>query len=202
MTGEGVREQKRAATRQRLLDEGLRLFGERGYDGVTSAEIAASAGVTERTFFRHFATKADLVLANWHRHAAALEAAMAKQPDDARPIDVVRAGVEAFAARLARSVRDEPARSMLGYGGRLPVLTMLEIVLALESSISEELARRLGRTSEDLDIRIVANASIGIMRACGRAYVQTNRRTSLAQLVSQRLDELAPLFDALDAPEP
>jgi hypothetical protein len=94
-------------------------------------------------------------------------------------------------------VRDEPARTMLGYGGRLPVLTMLEVVLALESSISEELARRLDRGSEDLEIRIVANASIGIMRACGRAYVQTDRRRSLTRLVSDRLDELAPLFDAL-----
>ena len=193
-----MREQKRAATRQRLLDEGLRLFGERGYDGVTSAEIATAAGVTERTFFRHFATKADLVLANWHRHAAALEAAMAKQPVDARPIDVVRAGVVAFASHLARLVRDEPARSMLGYGSRLPVLTMLEIVLALESSIAEELGRRLGRSSEDLAIRIVANASIGVMRACGRAYVQVDRRTSLPRIVSEHLDELSPLFNALD----
>ena len=50
------RDRKREATRHRLLDAGLRLFAERGYHAVTAAEIADAAGVTERTFFRHFPT--------------------------------------------------------------------------------------------------------------------------------------------------
>ena len=43
--------------RRRLRDAALELFRERGYDAATTAEIAARAGVTERTFFRHFRDK-------------------------------------------------------------------------------------------------------------------------------------------------
>ncbi|HWT95427.1 MAG TPA: TetR family transcriptional regulator, partial [Solirubrobacteraceae bacterium] len=43
--------------RARLQDAAEDLVAERGFDAVTAAEIAAAAGVTERTFFRHFADK-------------------------------------------------------------------------------------------------------------------------------------------------
>ena len=82
------RDKKRDETRQRLLDAAVRLFAAQGYDHTTSAEIAHEAGVTERTLFRHFATKADLLLGNWRDNAAALAAAMRRQPDDAPPIEV------------------------------------------------------------------------------------------------------------------
>jgi len=53
---------KRARTRQALIDRGLDLIERQGYDQTTAAQIAAAAGVTEMTFFRHFATKEQLVL--------------------------------------------------------------------------------------------------------------------------------------------
>ncbi len=50
-------------TRRRLLAAGLELFAERGYDATTVAQIAAAAGVTEMTFFRHFAGKREVLFA-------------------------------------------------------------------------------------------------------------------------------------------
>lgn len=47
--------------RQRLRDAAVALFAEHGYDGVTAAAIAARAGVTERTFFRHFPDKREVL---------------------------------------------------------------------------------------------------------------------------------------------
>ncbi len=47
--------------RRRLREAALRLYGERGYDQTTTAEIAADAGVTERTFFRHFPDKREVL---------------------------------------------------------------------------------------------------------------------------------------------
>jgi len=44
-------------SRGRLQEAALALYSERGFDQTTAAEIAARAGVTERTFFRHFADK-------------------------------------------------------------------------------------------------------------------------------------------------
>jgi AcrR family transcriptional regulator len=196
--GERLRDKKRDETRQRLLDSASRLFGEQGYDETTSAQIAEAAGVTERTLFRHFDSKADLMLGNWRSHAAAFRTAMAAQPDDAPPIDVVRAGLRLWAQRLERGSEGEPEQSMAALGARLPVLTMLEIVLANEAFIATELGRRLGRSNDDADILMVANASVGVFRAAARARVVARGRGSLARTVSRGLDRLGPLFDALE----
>jgi AcrR family transcriptional regulator len=53
---------KKERTRQRLQEEAIRLFTERGFDSVTVDEVAAAAGVSHMTFFRHFPTKESVVL--------------------------------------------------------------------------------------------------------------------------------------------
>jgi AcrR family transcriptional regulator len=53
---------RRDRTHARLVDAGLRLFATHGYDATTVAQVAAAAGVTEMTFYRHFPAKQDLVL--------------------------------------------------------------------------------------------------------------------------------------------
>ena len=193
------RDRKREETRDRLLDAGTRLFAERGYDAVTAAEIADAAGVTERTFFRHFPTKADLILTNWRRLAAELQVAMAAMPEGTPPIEVVRAGVGAFAEFLMHTVEAQPESSMADYAASLPVLTMLDVVLALEHTVSGELARRLGCSNEDVRVRMVANASIGLLRAAGRAYALGARARPLTETASESIDYLCPLFETLQS---
>jgi AcrR family transcriptional regulator len=58
---EGLRERKRAASRAQTVDVAMRLFAERGYDGVTVADICAAADIAPRTFFRYFPTKDDVL---------------------------------------------------------------------------------------------------------------------------------------------
>ncbi|HVS86414.1 MAG TPA: TetR family transcriptional regulator, partial [Gaiellaceae bacterium] len=50
--------------RGRLAQAALELFAERGFDGTTVADIAERAGLTERTFFRHFADKREVLFAD------------------------------------------------------------------------------------------------------------------------------------------
>ncbi|WP_428375968.1 TetR/AcrR family transcriptional regulator [Lichenicoccus sp.] len=75
--------------RVRLQGAALALFRERGYDRTTAAEIAARAGVTERTFFRHFPDKREALFDGEARLRAALTASIADAPAGLGPLDTL-----------------------------------------------------------------------------------------------------------------
>ena len=87
--------------RRRLQQAALELFRERGYEATTTAEIAARAGVTERTFFRHFADKREVLFEGPEILNRSLTAAIAAAPKNLR---------QALAMRTCTSV----ARSTVG----------------------------------------------------------------------------------------
>ena len=72
--------EKEDGLRARLQRTALELFRERGYDRTTAAEIAERAGVTERTFFRHFPDKREVLFSGEARLRAALTASIAEAP--------------------------------------------------------------------------------------------------------------------------
>ena len=75
--------------RRRLQQAALALFGERGYDQTTTAEIAARAGVTERTFFRHFADKREVLFDGQAKLRTLLTSAIADAPKLLQPLEVL-----------------------------------------------------------------------------------------------------------------
>src|SRR3954471_17815708 len=77
---EGLRERKRAASRAQTVDVAMRLFAERGFDGVTVADICSAADIAPRTFFRYFPTKDDVLAEPARQMAARLTAAIAAAP--------------------------------------------------------------------------------------------------------------------------
>lgn len=72
--------------RARLQEAGLALFAEHGYERTTAAEIAARAGVTERTFFRHFPDKREVLFDGQALLRAALCDAIDKGPGTLGPL--------------------------------------------------------------------------------------------------------------------
>ncbi|PSK92800.1 TetR family transcriptional regulator [Murinocardiopsis flavida] len=64
MAEQGWRERKKTLTRRALIEAGLRLFRDQGYQETSIAQVAAAAGVAPRTFFGYFAGKEDLVFAD------------------------------------------------------------------------------------------------------------------------------------------
>jgi AcrR family transcriptional regulator len=71
--------------RRRLQQAALELFAERGYELTTAAEIAAKAGVTERTFFRHFADKREVLFGGETALSDALNSAVREAPAELGP---------------------------------------------------------------------------------------------------------------------
>jgi AcrR family transcriptional regulator len=83
--------------RERLQATTLALFAERGFDATTVAEIASRAGLTERTFFRYFADKREVVFAGSEALGEQLDAALAAAPVSATPLAAVAEALGAVA---------------------------------------------------------------------------------------------------------
>src|SRR6476646_1043353 len=86
--------------RGRLEQAALELYVERGYEQTTVAEIAERAGLTERTFFRHFADKREVLFAGAGALQELLVTAVAGAPDAVAPLEAVAAALEAAGALL------------------------------------------------------------------------------------------------------
>ncbi|MGW2717723.1 TetR/AcrR family transcriptional regulator [Streptomyces sp. NPDC001492] len=83
---------------QEILETALRLFTEQGYDETTIAQIAREAGVSQRTLFRYFGSKEDLLGGGQDRFGEVLMDTISEQPADAGAWEALRAGVAAVLA--------------------------------------------------------------------------------------------------------
>jgi AcrR family transcriptional regulator len=95
---ETLRDRQRAQIRADIRRAAFRLFAERGYDAVTTEEIAAAAGVAPRTFFRHVATKEELVLGPARHGGAAIVTLLEQRPSREAPDTAL---INAIIARTA-----------------------------------------------------------------------------------------------------
>src|SRR5688572_28627735 len=86
--------------RGRLVQAALTLYAERGVDRTTAADIAQLAGLTERTFFRHFADKREVLFHGMETGRDLLVRAIADAPASATPLDAVGAALDALGARF------------------------------------------------------------------------------------------------------
>ena len=86
--------------RGRLAKAAMELYADQGFEQTTVAEIAARAGLTERTFFRHFADKREVLFYGMDRLRGLLARAVADAPASATPMDLVGAAFEAAAVML------------------------------------------------------------------------------------------------------
>jgi AcrR family transcriptional regulator len=82
-------------TRGRLEQAALELYRERGFDQITVTEIAERAGLTERTFFRYFADKREMLFWGQDRLRDLYVRTIAAAPESAAPLDAVAAALEA-----------------------------------------------------------------------------------------------------------
>ena len=190
----GLRERKKARTRAALREHALRLFRLQGYQATTVEQIAAAAEVSPSTFFRYFPTKEDLVLQD--DMDTRMIAAFERQPPGLGPIAAVRAATRQMltsysetdmdvlreTARLTVTVPEIRARAMDEFARTIAV-------------VAEAVAKRAGRSPDDLAVRAMAGAIIGVIMSVtmpwqgwseGRAFEDT----------FERIDEALGLLEA------
>lgn len=93
-------------SRGRLQEAALALFAERGFDQTTAAEIAARTGLTERTFFRHFADKREVLFGGAELLQERIVSGVVGAPAADGPLDAVSRGLDAAAVMLGQARRD------------------------------------------------------------------------------------------------
>lgn len=192
-------ERGRDQTRLRLLDAANRRFRAYGYEATSAASIAADAGMTERTFFRHFPTKADVLVANWEHLGEALRVVLATSSErDVAVVvrDALAAFVEGIAAELAAGL-DSVVRL---YTDRSAFLAIMEHLLGVEHELAVAIAARTARDQDDFEVRVAANASMGVMRAAIRAAVLNAEGPGMVEHLDQGMERLAVAFADLDVP--
>jgi len=110
---------RRRTTREALRRAALAQFARRGFANVTVAELAEEAGVTQRTFFRHFPTKEAVLFQDYETHLEWLAEALAQRPDSESLFDAVLASVASFPHDLELVRQAAIARSTLTSAERL-----------------------------------------------------------------------------------
>lgn len=178
-------------TRERLFAAAVELFAARGYEQTTAAEIAQSVGLSERTFFRHFADKREVLFAGQDEFLAVFLAGLAGAPPDAGPMEQVsaalRAGTDLFPderrpdVRLRQSVIDTnpPLREREEH--KLAVLATT-LAAALRDRGVEEPAATLA-----------ARSGVTVFSVAFAQWVASGEDRTLATLVASAQDELARL---------
>ena len=106
-----LRQRRRAFTADEIERVAIELFAARGFDEVTVDEIAEAAGISPRTFFRYFPTKADVVRAHQRRLVDRLVRALAARPADEGPVTALR---EAFLATSQMRADDRERIVLVG----------------------------------------------------------------------------------------
>lgn len=185
--GLSLRERNKARARSEIAAAALRLFGERGFAGVTVDEIVAAAGVSRRTFFRYFDTKEDALLADYPELNIRLTECLGNSGPE-EPLEAVRAGlhqlvnwyVERSEAVLERS---GVIRDALHLAAR-----NLEFLSQWERSIASVLADPLAQDAGALLPRTAAAAVVGAFRAALTQWVRSSCSEDLHALTDQALD--------------
>jgi AcrR family transcriptional regulator len=191
----GLRERKKQRTRQLLADTARRLFGERGFEKVSVAEIARVAEVSPATVFNYFPTKEDLVYSGLEAFEEELLTAIRERPRGQTVVDAFRDFV--LTPRGFLAAKDEAtARELIAVTRMIsasPALLAREqqIFAQFTDALAKLIAEETGASAGDPRPYVVANALIGVHRALigyvrQRLNADTPRRGRLAREVRER----------------
>jgi mycofactocin system transcriptional regulator len=173
-----------STSRRELRLIALRLFASAGFDSTTIEQIAAEAGVSERTFFRYFTTKASVLWTEFETEVETIRSTLAAVPADVPLMDAIRGAVVAANHYHADDVPEMRLRMHLI--ATVPALSFsaAEHYEAWERAISEFAGRRLDQPADSLYPLTIGRA---VLAACRAAYDRWSARAD---------DDLTTYLDA------
>jgi AcrR family transcriptional regulator len=190
----GLRERKKARTREALHDAAMDLFSRQGFDGTTVEEIADACEVSPRTFFRYFPTKEDVLFGDSEQRSTALIETLAAQPLDLAPLDAIHAAMRG----IARTYHDE--RDVLGARAKIvqgsPGLRAYKVEhqRGWEEALVAELGRRArsaGNSLTPYDLRLLTSVSMAAFRAAFDTWLDEPGQPEIVALVDQAFEQVS-----------
>jgi TetR/AcrR family transcriptional regulator, regulator of mycofactocin system len=143
----------------------LRLFTDQGFEETTVEQIATAAGVSRRTFFRYFDTKADVLWSEFDAEVETIRGLLARTPDDLPIMEGVRRAV--LAANHYRAEDVPELRMRMSLLSSVPELIASAAIHydAWERAVVEFVARRSGQPADSLYPLAVGRAVLAVCRA-------------------------------------
>lgn len=180
---------------ERLVAAAMELFVERGYDSVTVAEIAQRAGLTKRTFFRHFSDRREILFGGQEAHRRLFADAITGAPATATPLEAIGAGLAAFAVEVGERGRDFLATRQAIIAANLD---LQERELLKRAALTAEMAAALGRRGvQEPTAGLAAEVGALALNAAYLRWLGPANRHPLTKLAGQALREFGAATEAL-----
>jgi len=190
---------KQDLVRGAIWDAAVDLFAERGFEQTTIDDVAQAAGVSTRTFFRYFASKADLMGQGMVRYRELLTEAIHGAPQTFSPLQVVRYTVQKVASEAAAQPR---ARQIVkiasgSVGAREAQLSRRAEV---EDAVTEAFAARY-RAGGDIAPRLLTGLTLSMMDVTFRVWSKRNA-ADIVPITAEVFETLTTLSPGPPKPAP
>nr|WP_203610970.1 TetR family transcriptional regulator [Streptomyces cyaneofuscatus] len=196
-----MRERKKQRTRDALLRAALELFTTQGYERTTVDEIVEAVDVSQRTFFRYFASKEDITFAVQEMVESRFIAELRDRPAGEAPFEAMRRAVLCAWNSIGEAIEE-----VITVDLHMRTYQMIESTpsllaahmrrgIALENQIAQLIAEREGLdVTRDPRPRVAVAAFSGVMRVTGQLWGQGHDSSveALRDLTEEYLDQLVP----------
>jgi AcrR family transcriptional regulator len=178
-------------TRDRLQQAALELYATRGFEQTTVAEIAGAVGLTERTFFRHFVDKREVLFGGTAILLQGFTEGVASAPDVATPMEIVASAVTSGSAFFTDERRDY-SRSRQG------VILANEDLRERELLKMATLAAAVAQALRDRGVAepaasLTAESGVAVFRLAFEQWIVEGEQRSLPEIERAFFDELYSL---------
>jgi AcrR family transcriptional regulator len=171
----------------RLAQAALELFDERGFEQTTVEDIAGRAGLTKRTFFRHFADKREVLFGGGEELKDVFVRTLAEAPASAAPIDAVAASLEAAGAVLQeRRAFARRRQRIIAANAELQereLVKLASIAAALAAGLRE-------RGVDEPEASLTAEAALAVFRIGFERWVADDDERDLPERLRESMDAL------------
>jgi AcrR family transcriptional regulator len=182
--------------RGRLERAALELYGERGFDSTTVAEIAERAGLTERTFFRYFADKREVLFWGSSALQEFLVSGVDEAPPSLAPMPAVVAALMSAADSIFEDRRAHSRRRQAIVAANAELRERELIKLARLAAALADALRRRG--VQDPAASLAAEAGIAVFKIAFERWVADTEGRTLSQVIRESADELTAVTAGRD----